>query len=78
LGVLRIDLGITDQAREQIDALNLVLLRNGSRQFDDILGLTTSIRIAPKFEIVTTDETVDAEHEYIKTALGRHLSSSNG
>jgi hypothetical protein len=67
--VLRADRVVDDAPREEIAAGHVVAFGLRPRQFDDILGLPTSIGVTPELEVVAAKETVDADQAEIQTWL---------
>ena len=71
LRIIRVNLRIHDPAGHQIDARHFGQFRQGTDQFDHIKGLAAGIGIPTQFEIVTPNQSVDADHQEVDSPCRR-------
>ena len=69
IGIVIADSGIVDAAGNEIDALDILAFTESAREVDHILCLTAGIRVPAKLEIVTTNQTMDADEQEISAPV---------
>ena len=66
LGVIIIHLGVKHLPGKQVHLADLRVLRQSSRQFDYIFGLSAGIRITAQFQVVATNQPMYADQHDVQ------------
>ena len=51
--------------RNQVDAVDVLALRQGSGQIHHVEGLSPRVRVAPQLKLLAAYEPVDAQQQYV-------------
>mmetsp|Transcript_38431 Transcript_38431/g.91160 ORF Transcript_38431/g.91160 Transcript_38431/m.91160 type:complete len:500 (+) Transcript_38431:1763-3262(+) len=66
LCVAPVHLGVVDQPRDEVDAVDGVDLREGARELDDVLDLPSGVGVAAELHALPADEAVDRQQHDVE------------